>query len=214
MATDQLIRKLARDPPLAEPRLRSRIFWFFWLSAVIGFLALEVSLLPLREDWFESVFGSPFFWIETLLWGLLAVGCSYGFLRSVIPGQNQRIEKIGVVTVGLLLFGELLFRGTPFSLGAPPLTELDLWRGRCGGIILLTGFFGCTLLVAIGHRAVPTRLRESGAWAGGAAGAFGALQMQVVCGHENALHVFLWHVIPAVSLTLIGTWVGKRALRW
>jgi hypothetical protein len=56
----------------------------------------------------------------------------------------------------------------------------------------------------------PVAPRLSGAAVGAAAGAWGALGIELHCGHAGIVHVVVGHVLPVVLLTAVGALVGDR----
>ena len=78
-----------------------------------------------------------------------------------------------------------------------------------------------TLLFALGplvafaivrRRSDPVAPRLTGAAIGAASGAWGALGIEMHCGHASAVHVLVGHVAPVVLLTLVGVLVGDRVI--
>jgi len=58
----------------------------------------------------------------------------------------------------------------------------------------------------------PVAPRLTGAAIGAASGAWGALGIELHCGHASAMHVLVGHVAPVVLLTLVGVLVGDRVI--
>jgi hypothetical protein len=74
-----------------------------------------------------------------------------------------------------------------------------------------------TLLFALGplaafavvrRRSDPVAPRLTGAAIGAASGAWGALGIEMHCGHASATHILLGHIAPVVLLTVLGVLIG------
>ena len=60
----------------------------------------------------------------------------------------------------------------------------------------------------------PTRLRQAGALAGGAAGACGALAYALSCPEASPTYVALWYTAGIAGCAAAGALAGPRLLRW
>lgn len=78
--------------------------------------------------------------------------------------------------------------------------------------VTLTILFALGPLVAfaiVRRRSDPVAPELTGAAIGAASGAWGALAIELHCGHASAAHVLIGHVAPVVLLTLAGGLVGR-----
>jgi hypothetical protein len=60
----------------------------------------------------------------------------------------------------------------------------------------------------------PTRLRLTGAVAGFAAGALGALAYSLHCPELAAPFIGIWYLLGMTICAILGAWAGPRLLRW
>jgi hypothetical protein len=135
--------------------------------------------------------------------------------RSSIPSRlkrgDQSLGLFALAGVAALLAIRLLRTG---RIGGEFPGEMDLHRGQCGPIILTRGIIAGAGFFAWARRAAPTRQGLTGLWIAVSAGCLGSFAMQLVCAHDNALHVWIWHVTPVVLLAGAGTVLGGKLLRW
>jgi hypothetical protein len=212
-STEELIRALSsriesRGRVLSFGRFMSR-----FLAGCVAFFLPGLILAPTRADIYERV-RAPDFWIETGLWVMTAVVSAALVYRSAIPGLMKKGEQkwaaLPLALVCALWGARLEATGFTYELAS----EMDLWRGRCGFVILAVGIAAGALLMAWARRAAPTHPRFTGVWAAVCAGSLGSFAMQIVCAHDNALHLLVWHVVPVALLAGAGAWAGTRWLRW
>jgi hypothetical protein len=211
--TDDLIQSLARDLGRKEPVVGLPVFMLRWGLASGGFLAVCMLAMPLRWDWhFRHV--ELRFWAETALWLLSACLAAALVYRSSIPSLLKKgDQKWGFLAIGALLT-LLAIRVSGADVRAEWPGEMNYHRGWCGPLILIIGGLSGLGLFAWVRRAAPTNRGLTGLWAAVCAGCLGASEMQLVCAHDNALHVWLWHVTPVLILMGCGWGLAQLGLRW
>ncbi|MGH7293520.1 MAG: NrsF family protein, partial [Polyangiaceae bacterium] len=113
---------------------------------------------------------------------------------------------------------------TPATLLGTALVAMALWPSVAAGHAVLRDHAVCvvaTLLCGLGPLASfafvrrgsePVLPRLTGAAIGAAAGAWGALFIELHCAHASWDHVVLGHLAPVALLTLVGVIVGDRVL--
>lgn len=209
-----LIDQLASDSkfrPGAQMSLSGFLTrWGLWslLTSVTTFI-----LLPAKLNLAYSL--SHFsYWAENLLWlGLIIEGARLAYLSS-IPGLN--LKKEGLLTLGILT-GLLVFtflRPQPDTVYSELVGEIDLWRGRCGFIILAFSAFHTGFSFYWLRKMAPTSPLLSGALIALSSGALSCLLMQYVCGHENTFHQIIWHMIPVAIVCTLSALISRQLLRW
>lgn len=216
--TRELVRRLSEEarPMRVVPSLGR--FMAVWAIACTLFFAPALWLAPTRWDMGYRV-AEPVFWVETGLWVLAAAACAAAVYRGSIPGM--------VATVAARR-RERLWTGLPIAaaigiwasrLGSDHWLrecsdEMSLWRGRCGFIIFALGLAVGTLYFRWARRAAPVHPASTGVWAALSAGSLGAFSMQLICAHDNGLHLWIWHVVPMALLAGLGAVLGEKHLRW
>jgi hypothetical protein len=214
LTTGELAHLLACDLTPTPSIMPLSCFLILWCAASIAFYLPALLLAPTRHDLIERL-GQTAFWVETSLWILAATGSAVLFYRSSIPGMmmRRRDRWLGLLPLFIvcgLWASQLHATGWVSEL----VSEMDAWRGRCGFVILGVGAASAFLMFRWARNAAPTRPRSTGVWAALSAGSLASFAMQIVCAHANALHLWVWHVVPIVLLAIAGAWLGARMLRW
>jgi hypothetical protein len=114
---------------------------------------------------------------------------------------------------------------TPVALFATSLLATAAWpqtvdqRNSLLSIIICAAFTALFALapfiafVLVLRRSDPVAPRLAGAALGAAAGAWGALGIELWCSRPTPWHVLAGHVAPVVVLALVGAWLGGAFLR-
>ncbi len=82
----------------------------------------------------------------------------------------------------------------------------------CEAFVLLCALGPLVAFAVVRRGSDPVAPRLTGAAIGAASGAWGALAIQLHCGHTSPVHVFFGHLLPVVLLTVVGVVVGDRVL--
>jgi hypothetical protein len=156
----------------------------------------------------------PMFWVRELFCAALAIGGLTAVLRCSRPGATLRWERSLLVAPVLALW----LLAAAVLVNADAAERTDLLRGIswtvCSANIALLSLPIFAALVWLMKGLAPTRLRLSGAAAGVAAGAVGALVYTVHCPELAAPFLALWYVLGMLLPAALGAWVGPRLLRW
>lgn len=213
MKTDDLIKDLSGKLKPHEGADFYRRSLMIWLAGTIGLVALFFFIIPLRGDISHCVV-SPLFNLEAGLSLALFFMASYTAYRSAVPGLMTLWEqRAGMVLIGalvLIAFLKISFMDLPGELQC----EMDFYRGRCGPILLILAGFESALGFMLARRAASTKPALTGAWIAVAAGAMGLFATQLICDHDNFMHLVVWHGFPAALLVGVSAAVGRKALKW
>lgn len=213
MKTADLIKDLSTGLKPAKGGGFFRQWMLLFVLATAAIAGLAYYVLPLSPD--ISVRAQKIqFWVESALWLLafaVAAGIAY---RSAIPG----ISSIKEQTWGILLLAALgimiLARIPSADPGAELLSEMHLYRGNCGLIILIVAALEGSVFLLLARKAAPTHLALTGAWIAVSASCLGIFLMQFICVTDAGIHILIWHVVPMMLLAILGSWLGRRLLRW
>ena len=212
MKTDDVIKNLSSELKPDETHFyRSSALW--WVGGTIGLLALFVSIVPLRADLGYQL-SALFFQVETASLLALFSGSTWIAYRSAIPGLLGRREKIVGVVIAVLFSAVILSKLSISSLATEFEGEMSFYRGRCGPILLALSLTQAVLGMVLARRAAPTRLVITGFWVGVSAAAMGLFATQLICDHDNFLHLVIWHALPAGILVGTAAVAARRVLRW
>lgn len=205
---DQLSAGLRPFKPI-EP---FSIFFLKFLVVAFGFLALGSFLLPFRPDISSKVI-APLYIADTFLWIALTLSSIHSLYLSAFPQKPySRLWLYPAISFSILLL--LTFSKLNYNEFEGFHLEFDLYRGRCG-IIILT--FSSLLSLVLGiwiKKTAPRNPGEPGLWAAVTSASLGCFLMQGICLYDNSLHLLVWHFVPLFAFALIGSWVGEHIFRW
>ncbi len=213
MKTNDLIKDLAQKLDPAHDVHFYRTTLLVWLTGTLGLVGLFFFLIPFRGD-VEHCLTSPSFNIEVLLSFSLFLVATYVAYHSSVPSLlNQWEQWAGAILLAMLVvvtITKISFQDLPSEFWG----EMDLFRGRCGPILLILAALECTMGLALARRAAPVRPALTGAWVAVSAGALGLLATQLICDHENFLHLVVWHGLPFGLIVGAGILAGRKLLKW
>jgi hypothetical protein len=155
-----------------------------------------------------------YFALVAAAWAAIAVVASWGAIgrgRSMLGRPTA--QKIAIAMV------------TPIALIAVAAAGSAAWPqtidGRSGLVAhaicaALTFLFALGPLVAfalVNRGSDPIAPSLTGAALGAAAGAWGAVGIELFCTRATPVHVFLGHVVPVAVLVAVGALLGQRLMR-
>jgi len=82
----------------------------------------------------------------------------------------------------------------------------------CVTVTLLSALGPLAAFAILRRASDPVAPRLTGAAIGAASGAWGALAIELRCGHSSLSHIALGHVLPIAALTLLGVLIGDRVV--
>jgi hypothetical protein len=213
MKTNELIEQLASQNEAFASADRDLAYLTKWFAAAAGAMIVWFVILPARQDLVDQL-QSPRFLIESATWLALAVASGCVAARARLPGApTKTLERVTAV-IGLILLFEILLQPGHSTLSEEFRGELSWWRGRCGPLILAMALSWSGGLFYWMRQGAVLNARRSGVWAAISAGALSAFAMQMICAHENTIHLLIWHVLPTALLGAAGYVMGRRLLRW
>jgi len=211
--TDELVRLLAAN---VEPLDRARYVRRFVGATSLGLLA-ALALTRFLLHWnpgLGSELSEPAFWVRELYCAALAAIAMRILGRLGRPGARLGLWPAGIVAVilGMWTLGALALLSAP----APARAHLLLGGSFKVCSVLIAGVatpLFIALLWALKAHA-PTQLRSSGAAAGFAAGALGALVYSLHCPELAPPFIGIWYLLGILIPTGLGAVIGPRLLRW
>jgi hypothetical protein len=184
-----------------------------WTALTLSIFVICYFTLPIRED-IALKLDIISFYAENLLWLMAGVSSGVAFYYSAFPQKISNLNWIVVFFSLCVLLFATLSRLDTLHLSTELPGEFDLWRGRCGFIILTLSLMQSSFLVTWVRKLAPRNEAITGLWASLSAGSIGCLVMQSVCMHENSMHLIVWHFIPLAIICYFGQLVSKKILRW
>jgi hypothetical protein len=211
--TDELVSLLANhaEPVAAREGLRRLVLAL--VPACLAAIALTALLLGINPSLVQDA-SRPMFWAKELFCLLLTLAGLSAALRSGRPGRSMGGVAIAIAAP----LGAMWLLAGAVLLSAPAGGRGTLIMGQtalvCPLLIALISAPAFIAFVWLLRGLAPTRLRRSGAAAGFAAGALGALVYSLHCPEYAAPFLGLWYVLGMLLPTLLGAWAGPRWLRW
>ena len=212
MRTEELIKALAADAGMREPRVSDAMPRLL-LPAVVFSALLFALTLRWRSD-LLSALQTWRFDLKIALALALAFGSGWLMLRMARPASDTRLPRLAVTVVpAMLLIGvaaELVL--VPQTLWMPRLVGTNaLW---C--LVSIPGFALAPLvavLIAL-RKGAPASPARAGAAAGLMAGALGAAIYGTHCWDDSPLFIVVWYTLAISAVAVLGALIGWRALRW
>jgi len=210
--------RLPTPPPSLPPELRDAIARRPARSrasrrlALLGAIAIALGAMAAALYAFggpSHAFGRPDFASRWILGGVIALAAAATLLslprRSMLPPPAWKLATVAVAVpavVGLWLVGWHAQYVDPF------------WRAgaKCFALTMLSAPGPLLVLFLAGPRLAPMSPRLSGAALGAASGAWAAVVVELWCPLALPQHVLFGHVVPLVTLALLGALLGGRLL--
>jgi hypothetical protein len=213
MHTHDWIALLARGAGAAPRPGPWRTLGLPMAAATLLAAAAAVALLgPLPAREFATI--AP--WMKLAYTGALALALGLSAFRAGLPGASWRWPLAAAVAVALVMAAagaQAWWLAEPSARDRAVLGADGSWMGCSPKVALLAlpAFAAATLAL---RALAPTRLRQAGALAGGAAGACGALAYALSCPEASPTYVALWYTAGIAGCAAAGALAGPRLLRW
>lgn len=203
---DDLTNDLEPFRPMCAPWVRSAILLAVALACCIAY----PSYYGWRHD-LSSKLADGSFWLEIGCLVLTILFTSYTIPTAMVPGL--RLRRSWIVLSGLpyvlwliliMSFGKLTYHhvGTSF------------WHGGCFENVLMFSFLPLLIVFYQVRKGAPTMLFVTGLLAGAYSVSVAALAQELHCGFSDTWHVVSQHFFPVAIITVLGTLLGRLALRW
>jgi hypothetical protein len=211
MKTDHLIRALAADDKRTSPLAR-----FLYVSLAVAFV-LAAILFAIRlgpRDDIAVVALDPHFLFKFVVTLLLAATALALALRLARPGAETGYAWLVLAAApALLVFGVLVELATmPAAIWGTRLIGTN-WSYCLTYVPLLSLPLLAAAMIGLRHGA-PTRPALAGAVAGLLAGGIGAALYAAHCTDDSPLFVATWYTITIGGVTILGSLIGRKVLRW
>jgi hypothetical protein len=149
----------------------------------------------------------------TIAWGAVAMAAT---LWGVARGRSM-LGRSTAWRVGVAVATPLMLLATAVTLAMFWPATLDDPAGMHAHAVccFYTTLFAAGPLLAfafVRRESDPVSPGLTGAALGAAAGAWGALGIELHCAHAGMVHVVLGHVLPVLGLTVLGVLLGRRVV--
>jgi hypothetical protein len=213
MKTDDLIRSLSRDVPRVTRGALGRRIALGIIGGGIVTMLLVAGLLGLRPDLHRAMLGFSF-WMKWAYTVSLGIGALVAVMRLARP-TTASLRSLWWLIVPVLLLAGI---GIGEMADTPSSDWLAMWLGAswkvCPWLVLTLAMPIFIGLLWSFRRLAPSRLREAGAAAGLAAGAWAATIYCLHCPEVSAIFVLTWYSLGILLAAGVGALLGPRLLRW
>jgi hypothetical protein len=213
MKTDDLIRSLSRDVPRVTRGALGRRIALGIIGGGIVTMLLVAGLLGLRSDLHKAMLGFSF-WMKWAYTVSLGIGALVAVMRLARP-TTASLRSLWWLIVPVLLLAGI---GIGEMADTPSSDWLAMWLGAswkvCPWLVLTLAMPIFIGLLWSFRRLAPSRLREAGAAAGLAAGAWAATIYCLHCPEVSAIFVLTWYSLGILLAAGVGALLGPRLLRW
>jgi hypothetical protein len=213
MKTDDLIRSLSRDVPRITRGALGRRIALGIVGGGIVTMLLVAGLLGIRTDLHAAMHGFSF-WMKWAYTVSVGIGAVVAVTRLARP-TGSSLRSLWWLLVPVLLLGGI---GIGELADTPSSKWLAMWLGAswkvCPWLVLTLAMPIFIGLLWSFRRLAPSRLREAGAAAGLAAGAWAATIYCLHCPEVSAIFVLTWYSLGILLAAGAGALLGPRLLRW
>lgn len=210
MKTDELIDQLSHAPMERRRASPTAIVAAAALSALALAVLLSVALLRPRSDDVDTVT-----FVLKLAFGVGVVCSVLPIMRDLcIPGRRLGMRSLLAAAPFAVI---AIFAAT--ELAARPAhawshhDTLASWI-ECLWLIPALAVPAFVILIAAARQLAPTNLKQTGAYAGLAAGGIGAIGYAFHCDHNSTALIATFYTLAIFETTALGAWLGPRFLRW
>ena len=203
----RLVRSAVPVVALERPSVR----FARWMIAAMGLAVASVVILGVRADAGLQMMNGWFLARTTATLMIVCAAAILAFSISV-PGAEisyllRSLPLAASLTWALMLVGTFAATASSGDLLAQVTPHPS-----CVLIIAAIALSPEIVLLRMLRRAAPLQAAQTAGYAGLASLTIGALGAQFVCANDAAAHHLLWHYVPVVLLTIVGTIVGSTLL--
>ena len=213
MKTDDLVSLLAAGSTAVDPGAVRRRALALLAVGTLSAAALLLALLGVNPD-LGGMPARPMFWAREAFCAVLAGGGVWIVARTGHPGALLGGRPLVIV----LPLAAMWVAGVVVLATAPAVDRAALIHGVswtvCSANIAVLSIPVFIAVIGWQRQMAPTALRRSGAAAGFAAGAIGALVYTLHCPEIEAPFLGLWYVLGMLIPAMAGALLGPRLLRW
>lgn len=199
----RLVRSATPVTPLARPAVRLAR----WAIASTAVALVSVAMLGVRPDVAAQMTNGWFGARAAATLSIVVAAATVAFLMSV-PGVEPSRPVRALPLAACLLWAAMLVVTIAATRSPLALLLQVTPHPSCVLLIVATAMVPGVMLVRMLRQAAPLQTAWTGALAGLASLAVGALGAQLVCANDAAVHHLLWHFTPVVLLTPAGIAVG------
>ena len=212
--TDQLIERLVDDLKPQDLLIDSK----FWVHCTICLIVLVVAVLAimgLRIDYLNALKEGAMFWKPGIF---LACWIGSIFLILDYSRPTGKINKwhFTPILLAIIIFLWQIISQSSFFLTSDAITSLyDPNNFYCLAVIIFGG--GITMAISWKFWFAKTASPKPGtlgALAGFSVGCLAATAYALHCNKDDVLYILVFYWLPILALTIFGSFLSNKLLRW
>lgn len=207
--TDKLISQLASDGAKTTKAFSPWALFACWMASALASVVLVLMLLGVRED-LDAVLYTNTFLTEVVL--LLALSASAGLAAVWLSYPDMLQQDFMRYPPLVFLAGLAAFYG--HQLAIAPIDAIHMRGVECTICVIAFSAMPTIFALWLMRRNASTRPRQGGAAALLAGVSLGCLGLRFCEAQASISHLIVWHYVPLLAFTLLGTYAGRRFLRW
>jgi len=210
--TDDLIRRLSRDLPVAPPLGRPFLRSIAWTAGAGIYVALVVMWMA-SPDAVTGRWWDPSFTVQQVAALATTFTAAAAALSMTIPGRGRIAAMVAIALASVWL--GLVVRGCIqdwMAAGSVGLALRDDWA-CVAGIPLTAAFPGLALAVML-RRGAPLQPRPTAALGALSVASLASLGMCVALPHERDVIVLVWHGATIAGVSALAALAGRSILNW
>lgn len=219
MSLDQFVNNLSKDV-LKKRWAPSPSQLLKYLIPLLALYTLLAQLqLGFRPD-MQLQLGRASFLAEIALLFALLITSVVGVVTLAYPDLKQTKYKTRIplfICAGLALVASLELAAPTAPTEVLPEVARFLAENHtieCTIAIAFVSALPTVLLFALVKFGSTVKPGLAGGYIALAASAFGALTLRLAESNDSVSHLFCWHYLPIILLTVVGTKLGKLLLKW
>ncbi|RMG39161.1 MAG: DUF1109 domain-containing protein [Candidatus Dadabacteria bacterium] len=212
--TSEFIERIVKDGEAVKPVAPPLTRFLFWILSALVLIICGILIIGPRTD-LSLIINSKRFILETFLLAVLVVLSGATALSLSIPDESYGRLRIVLPTITLAGWLTIITYHLGCNCYVAGYSALNPGPGlRCTAGILMIGIIPGIILFFLIKRAAPVNLRLVGFFSFLSLLAVGALALQFICDNPNPAHVLVWHVLPVVTIAILGSLAGAKLFKW
>lgn len=212
--TDQLIERLVADLKPRDLLTDSRL-WLHCITCLIVLTGTVLMIMGLRIDYTEALRNGAMFWKPGIFFAcwIGSILLILGFSRPI--GTVNKWHFIPILLAITVFMWQVIVQ-EPFPLTSDTVLSLrDPNAIYCVTVILSGGgiTLGLSWKLWFSKSASPKPMLL-GALAGFSVGCLAATAYALHCNKDDVLYILVYYGLPIFALTMFGSFLSNRLLRW
>lgn len=210
MTENDFINKLTSEHTEVKkaPSIAAR--FLKWMIICIFSLSVGVASLGLREDW-QILFNSPVLLVQNLFILFSFIMTGFVAIKLSSPGALKHGSDKKLIYAVIAIWSLILI--TLGLLNGAEISNFKKIGLSCIRDIVVIGLIPGVALFFFILQGIVLKRSIAGFMAMLSAFALGTYGVQFTCHNDDAIHIFIWHFLPLISLSALGILIGRRFIK-